>query len=83
MKEIGKMCLGVLRELKNVRIFFDRMERTVKGRDPEAVQRAYMFLVHLVREMDTGCLTPENITLDVELSQVLQGLDDGHIAKDV
>lgn len=75
MKEIGKMRLGVLRELKNVRIFFDRMERTVKGRDPEAVQRAYMFLVHLVREMDTGCLTPENIALDVELNRLLNDVD--------
>jgi hypothetical protein len=76
MKDINKMRLGVLRELKNVGIFFDRMEKSVKGRNPEAIQRAYMFLVHLVREMNEGCLTPESIALDVELSKALQGLDD-------
>ena len=76
MKDINKMRLGVLRELKNVGIFFDRMEKSVKGRNPEAIQQAYMFLVHLVREMNEGCLTPESIALDVELSKALQGLDD-------
>lgn len=72
MKDINKMRLGVLRELKNVDIFFDRMERSVKSRNPEAIQKAYMFLVHLVREMDEGCLTPDSIALDVELCKVLQ-----------
>lgn len=72
MKDINKMRLGVLRELKNVRIFFDRMEQSVKSRNPEAVQRAYMFLVHLVREMNDGCLTPDSVALDVELARALQ-----------
>ena len=57
MKDINKMRLGVLRELKNVHKFLDNMERSVKTRNPEAIQRAYMFLVHRVREMNDGCLT--------------------------
>lgn len=76
MKDIAKMRLGVLREIKQIHKFFDRMEQSVKNRNPEAVQKAYMFLVHLVHHMDKGCLTPESIALDVELCQALQGLDD-------
>lgn len=71
MKDINKMRLGVLRELKNVHKFLDNMERSVKSRNPEAIQRAYMFLVHLVREMNEGCLTPDNVALDVQLAQLL------------
>jgi hypothetical protein len=71
MNDINKMRLGVLRELKNVHKFLDNMERNVKTRNPEAVQIAYMFLVHLVREMNEGCLTPNSIALDVELAQLL------------
>jgi len=72
MKDINKMRLGVLRELKNVHKFFDNMERSVKSRNPEAIQKAYMFLIHLTREMDTGCLTPNNIALDLEICRALQ-----------
>ncbi len=72
MKDINAMRLGVLRELKNLRRFIDNMERSVKSRNPEAIQRAYMFLVHLVNEMDRGLLTPDNIALDVEISKLLQ-----------
>ena len=71
MKDINKMRLGALRELKNVHKFLDNMERSVKSRNPEAIQRAYMFLVHLVREMNEGCLTPDNVALDVQLAQLL------------
>jgi hypothetical protein len=76
MKDINKMRLGVLRELKNVHKFFNRMEQSVKNRNPEAIQKSYMFLVHLVHHMDKGCLTPESIALDVELSKALQNLED-------
>lgn len=62
----------MLRELKNVHKFLDNMERSVKTRNPQAIQKAYMFLVHLVREMDAGCLTPGSIALDVELAKHLQ-----------
>lgn len=72
MKDINKMRLGVLKEIKNVRIFFDNMERSVKTRNSEATQRAYMFLTHLVYEMDRGILAPTNIALDVALAQELQ-----------
>jgi hypothetical protein len=74
MKDLAKMRLGVLREIKNIRIFFDNMERTVKTRNPEAIQKAYMFLVHLVYHMDKGCLTPMNIALDVEIGKALNEL---------
>lgn len=70
------MRLGVLRELKNMHRFLDNMERTVKSRNPEAIQKAYIFLVHLVREMDTGCLTPASIALDVALAQELQDVEE-------
>lgn len=73
MKDINKMRLGVLRELKNMRKFLDNIERSVKTRNPDAIQKAYMFLVHLVREMDSGLLTPESVALDVELAKELQG----------
>lgn len=71
MNDINKMRLSVLRELKNVHRFLDNMERSVKNRNPQAIQKAYMFLVHLVREMDEGCLTPTSIALDVEIAQQL------------
>lgn len=75
MKEINKMRLGVLRELKNLRKFIDNMERSVKNRNPEAIQKAYMFLVHLMMEMDEGLLTPNSIAIDVALSQELNRVD--------
>ena len=71
MNDLNKMRLGVLRELKIVHKFLDNMERSVKTRNPQAIQKAYMFLVHLVREMNEGCLTPDSIALDVELAQLL------------
>lgn len=76
MKELARMRLGVLKEIKNMRIFLDNMERTVKNRNPEAIQKAYMFLVHLVYHMDKGCLTPMNIALDVEIGKALNELDE-------
>lgn len=68
------MRLGVLRELKNMHKFLDNMERNVKNRNPEAIQKAYMFLTHLVYHMDKGCLTPDNIALDLELTLAFQEL---------
>lgn len=72
MKEIHKMRLGVLRELKQMHRFLDNMERSVKTLNPDAIQKAYMFLVHLVSEMDEGCLRPDAIALDVALAQALR-----------
>lgn len=75
MNELTSMRLGVMKELKNLKRFIDNMERNVKSRNPEAIQRAYMFLVHLVREMDDGVLTPKNIALDVELGKFLRDIN--------
>jgi len=74
MKEIRRMQRGVLKEIKNVRRFFDYMERTVKQGNPEHIQRAYMFLTHMTLLMNEGQLTPDSIALDVELAQELQNL---------
>lgn len=76
MIELMNMRRGVLREIKNVRKFLDNIESSVKANNPQAIQRAYMFLVHLVREMDEGMLTPSNIALDVALAQEIQSLND-------
>lgn len=72
MKELSKMRTCVLRELKNVHKFLDNMERSVKTRNPLAIQRAYIFLSHLVYDMDKGKLTPESIALDMELALAVQ-----------
>jgi len=71
MKDINRMRLGVLKELKNMRRFIDSMERSVKKRDPEAIQKAYVFLIHMVQEMNDGLLAPNNIALDVVIAQEL------------
>lgn len=76
MKDLAKMRLGVLREIKVLHKFLDHMERNVKSRNPESVQKAYMFLTHLVHQMDKGCLSPSSIALDVELTLAFQELDD-------
>lgn len=75
MSDLIKMRRGVLKELKNLHRFLDNMERSVRTGNPQAIQRAYIFLVHLVNEMDKGLLTPSNIALDVELAQQLQSLE--------
>lgn len=75
MKDIHKMRLGVLREIKNIHRFFDNMEQSVKTMNPQAIQRAYIFLAHLVYLMEKGCFTPANIALDVELCKELQALE--------
>lgn len=68
------MRLGVLKEIKNVRMFFDHMEHNVKQGNPEHIQRAYMFLTHMVLLMNEGQLTPDSIALDVELAKELQDI---------
>ena len=67
MKDLAKMRLGVLREIKNIRIFFDRMERKVKSRNTDSVQDAYVFIKTLAWHMDNGDLTPFEIELHREL----------------
>lgn len=76
MIELEKMRRGVLKELKNVHRFFDNIEKSVRARNPAAIQRAYMLLVHLVNEMDNGMLTPNNIALDVALAQEFSRIEE-------
>ncbi|HWI50083.1 MAG TPA: hypothetical protein VNU45_17880 [Rummeliibacillus sp.] len=67
MKDTAKMRLFVLRELKDIRKFFDMMEKGVKTRDEIRVQRAYFFIKTLIHHMDSGDLTP----LSIELHEAL------------
>lgn len=76
MLELMKMRKGVLKELKNVHRFLDNIEKSVRANNPRAIQRAYMLLVHLVREMEDGVLAPNSIALDVELAQALRDKND-------
>ncbi len=71
-KDIAKMRLGVLREIKEIKRFFDIMEKGVKSRDEVKVQRAYVFMKSLVYQMDEGELTP----LSIEVHQALLSLED-------
>lgn len=70
------MRLGVLRELKNVRKFFDMMEAGVKTRNPLKITRAYTFLKILVHHMDKGELTPLSIELYEALEQKFREEDE-------
>ena len=63
MKDINAARLAILRELKNVRRFFDMMESGVKSRDPEKIEAAYFFLKSLVYHMNEGDLTPDSVAL--------------------
>ena len=63
MNNLNQMRLGVLRQIKDIRSFFDMMEKGVKSRDPVKVQRAYFFIQRLVYHMDEGDLTPLSIEL--------------------
>ncbi len=65
------MRLGVLRELKVVRQMIDTMERNVKGRNPEAIERSYIWLQTLVVQMNDGELSPKGVALNLELARAL------------
>lgn len=67
MKDVARMRLGVLREIKAIKRFFDEMERGVKTRDPDFIYPAYVYLTNLAYHMREGDLTP----LSVELKQAL------------
>jgi hypothetical protein len=70
------MRIGVLRELKHVHRFIDNMERSVKARNPVAIQKAYTFLKALTYHMEDGDLTPDNIAYNLELTKALEELDE-------
>jgi hypothetical protein len=67
MKEVSKMRLGVLRELKQIIKFFKDMENGVKSRDNSKIYPAYIYLTNLAYHMNEGDLTP----LSIELKQAL------------
>ena len=71
MKDVNKARLQIIKELRNIRSFFDTMEKNVKTREPHRVWKAYHFLQTLVYHMDKGDLTPESI----ELFQLLREQD--------
>lgn len=80
-KDLNGIRLSLVKELKNIRIFFDNMERGLKSREPKKIKRAYYFLKVLVHHMDKGDLTPLSIELHEALSESyiesLQENDDG------
>lgn len=76
MKDIARMRLGVLRELKNVRKILDAMERNVKGRNQEAIERSYIWLQTLVVQMNDGELSPKSVALNLEIARCLSEIKD-------
>jgi hypothetical protein len=76
MQEIARMRLGVLHELKNLKRFLENMERSVKGRDEDAVQKAYLFLKAMVYHMNEGDLTPKSIALHKEILLAIRREDE-------
>ena len=75
MKDLLKMRMGVLRQLKNVHKFFNAMERNVKSGNPLSIQRAYMFLMAFVYHLDEGQLTPDSIAYNLELKIAMDELE--------
>ena len=69
------MRRDILREIKDIHKFFDYMERNVKTRNPDAVQKAHMFLTHLVYHMEKGVLSPGSIAVDIALFDALEEID--------
>jgi hypothetical protein len=67
MKDLAKMRLDILKEIKHIKIFFEKMEEGVKSRDPNKIYPAYVFLSNLVYHMNEGDLTPLSVELKQEL----------------
>lgn len=63
MKEISEMRLGVLRELKKIKFFFQDMENGVKSRRPDMIYPAYVFIKTLAYHMNEGDLSETSIEL--------------------
>lgn len=71
MKDLAKMRLGILKELKNVRAILDCMEKNIKGRNQEAIERSYIWLQTLVVQMNEGELSPKVVALNLEIARAL------------
>lgn len=67
MKDLVQMRLGVLREIKLIKHFFEKMEQGVKSRDPRKIYPAYIFISNLTYHMNEGDLTPLSVELKQEL----------------
>lgn len=67
MKEVAKMRLGLLKEIRKIIGFFEDMEKGVKSRDPARIYPAYIYISTLAYHMREGDLTP----LSIELKQAL------------
>lgn len=75
MNDISIMRAGILREIKDIRRFFDSLERSVKSRNSDVIQRAYIFLRTLVALMDDGELSPDKVRLNLELARAFEGIN--------
>lgn len=67
MKDISKMRLDLIKELKQIIHFFQDMEKGVKSRDPSKIYPAYMYISTLVYHMREGDLSTLSIELKHEL----------------
>ncbi len=76
MKDIAKIRLVLLKELKNLHRFIEFMENNVKARNELAINRAYIFLSVLTYHMNDGDLSPNNIMYNMELAQAFHEMDE-------
>ena len=76
MKDIAKMRLALLREIKQIIKFFEHMQDGVKSRDPKKIYPAYVYIKTLTYHMNEGDLSLLNIELHQEL------LHDDHMRND-
>jgi len=72
MKEIAKMRIGLIKEVRKLIKFFEEMEKGIKSRDPGKIYPAYVYISTLAHHMSEGDLTP----LSIQLKQAL--LHDEH-----
>jgi hypothetical protein len=67
MKDLAKIRLALLAEIKEIIAFFQRMERDVKTRNPHSIYPAYVFIKTLRYHVREGDLTPLMVELHQEL----------------
>lgn len=75
MNNVNRMRIGVLKELKKIRYFFDDLEKGLKSRDPSRIYPAYVFISMLAYHMREGELSPLNIELHHELTHLFEEED--------
>lgn len=67
MKEVSKMRLGLLREIKKLKAFLNQMERDVKSRQENKIYPAYVFIKALAFHISEGDLNELSLDLHQEL----------------